>query len=164
MVKWIAAAILLLPFIELGVFALVASALGLAWALALALGTSLAGALVLKATGRGQLVRLRVAAADPDLAVFQAMAGSMLAVLGGVLLLVPGFVTDAIGLVLVLASLRPWIGQAGPRGSHRPGDEVVDLTPEEWERVPDPQIERHRPDDRPPGESRHTPDSRNGSA
>lgn len=172
MVKWVSLAILLLPFIELGVFALVASAIGLGLALALALGTSLLGAIVLRAAGRGQLVKLRVAASDPELAAFQAMAGGMLVVLGGFLLLLPGFVTDTIGLLLLLAPVRRLFGRglrrasgAGPR--QRRGEEVVDLTPEEWARVPDPELEHHRPDRRPPPreppESPERPDRTSGN-
>ena len=65
--------------------------------------------------------------------------------LGGFLLVLPGFITDAIGLLLLLpftrsllgAALRRAVGRA-ERASGQP--EVVDLPPGEWRRMPDERI------------------------
>jgi UPF0716 protein FxsA len=68
-----------------------------------------------------------------------------LTVLGGFLLVLPGFITDAIGALLLLpftrrllgAALRRAVGRA-ERASGRP--DVVDLPPGEWRRVPEERI------------------------
>jgi UPF0716 protein FxsA len=68
-----------------------------------------------------------------------------LTVLGGFLLVIPGFVTDVLGALLLFpptqhllrAALRRAVaGTAAP--SAPPG--VVDLAPDQWERVPEAKI------------------------
>ena len=78
--------------------------------------------------------------------VFETHAGSLLTVLGGLLLVLPGFITDAIGLLLLVAPLRSWLtrtfGGAVSRHAQqsRRQDGVVDLDPDEWQRVPDREL------------------------
>ena len=66
--------------------------------------------------------------------------------LGGLLLVLPGFITDAIGLLLLVAPLRSWLtrtfGGAVSRHAQqsRRQDGVVDLDPDEWQRVPDREL------------------------
>jgi UPF0716 protein FxsA len=73
-------------------------------------------------------------------------------VLAGFLLLIPGFVTDVFGALLLLPPTQHAIGAAlrrvlrrAERASGRP--EAVDLSPDQWERVPEERIE-HRPSPR----------------
>ncbi len=139
----IAIAILLLPAAELLAFLLVAWAIGFFPAIALMLLTSFAGGFVLQHVGRGGLAEVRGALSD------RAQPGggqsSRLPVaLGGILLLLPGFITDIMGAGLLFAPTRRWLGTAlgrafrrdpGPAGATGPA--VIDLKPDEWRALPD---------------------------
>ena len=140
MVKWIIFAILLLPLAEIAAFALVAAILGFLWALVLMLATTLAGFLVLRRAGRGRIARFRVAVADTDVAGIQANTGGFLTVLAGLLLFLPGFLTDLIGAALLIGPVRRWCGRTFRLWVRRrhPGDRsVIDLAPGEWEQLSD---------------------------
>ena len=154
MVKWIIIAILLLPVVEIGVFVLVAALIGLLWAFMLMLATTLAGFLVLRNAGRGRLARFRVAVADSDVTGFEANTGGFLTVLGGLLLFLPGFVTDVIGALLLIRPVRRWCGAAFRRALNRRTGrkEVIDLAPGEWTQVRDPELEHRR--GKPPRDSK----------
>jgi UPF0716 protein FxsA len=152
MVKWIIVAVLLLPLAEIAVFVLVAVLFGLLWALALMLATTLAGALVLRYAGRSRLARFRVAVGDRDITGLEANSGGLIVVLAGLLLLLPGFITDLIGALLLVGPVRRWCGAmlgraVGIRGGAR--DATVDLAPEEWRQIPDPTLEHDRTDSKP---------------
>jgi UPF0716 family protein affecting phage T7 exclusion len=64
------------------------------------------------------------------------------------LLLLPGFLTDLVGAMLLIPGLRRWCGarfrQAAARHRPRHRSDVIDLTPGEWRQVPDPELERPR--------------------
>jgi UPF0716 protein FxsA len=151
MVKWIIPAILMLPLAEIAAFVTVASWIGFGWALLLALATTFCGVWVLRRAGRDGLARFRgamAARADFDLG-----AGTFLTVLGGLLLVLPGFITDVLGgLVLIgplrrrlVALLRPSTA-AGRRGGAGAAEGVVDLDPEEWRQLPERQLDTPRRD------------------
>jgi UPF0716 family protein affecting phage T7 exclusion len=67
-------------------------------------------------------------------------AGGGLILLAGILLLIPGFITDIIALVLLVGSLRRAFVGAAPRQE----DGLVDLAPEQWHQVPDPSLPDRR--------------------
>ncbi len=100
----------LVPLAELIVFTLVAGAIGLGNAIVIQLCASALG-----------LIAMRVLAAAPlrDLLMatqmYQPPAGAMLrsacVLLGGLLLILPGFITDLVGLVLILPGPRFWLGR-----------------------------------------------------
>jgi UPF0716 protein FxsA len=143
MVKWIILAILLLPLMEIAAFILVAVLIGLPWALLLMLGTTLAGSLVLRQAGRGGLARFRVAVADTGIAGVEANTGGFLTVLAGLLLFLPGFLTDLIGAVLLIGPVRRWCGRTVRSWLRRrdPGDRsTIELRPGEWQQVPDREL------------------------
>lgn len=151
MAKWIIAAILLLPLAEIAVFVLVAALVGLVPAFLLMLASSLAGFLLLRRAGRAGLERLRVAMGDADPAAIDAAnAGGLLTVLAGMLLFLPGFLTDLIGLALLIGPVRRWCGGAARRWLRRsdPADRsTLDLAPGEWrqvlDRAPDRELSNH---------------------
>ena len=142
--KKIAIALLLLPLAELVAFGLVAWTIGLLEALALMVLTSVAGGLVLRHAGRGQMAGLRTALRRNDgIGLATGSAGPMVA-LGGILLLLPGFITDLAGACLLIGPVRRWlgvaIGRAIARRRPRTGaGAVIDLTADEWRPVPDPE-------------------------
>ena len=136
----------LLPIAEIAVFVAVAAHFGFLPAVAFTILTSAVGFLVLKHAGRAQLAQFRAAVGDGGMTVFETHAGSLLTVLGGLLLVLPGFITDAIGLLLLVAPLRSWLARTfgGAVSRHaqqsRRQDGVVDLDPDEWQRVPDREL------------------------
>ena len=144
--KWVLLAVLALPFAELAAFVAVAATIGFAWALLLVLATSLTGGLMLRHAGGNHIARMRVALGTGNMSALQADGTGSLVLLAGFLLLIPGFITDAIGVLLLLAPL----GAALRRGpSARSPDGVLDLEPEQWRRVPDPSLphdDAHRRD------------------
>lgn len=100
------------PVLEVFVFLEVALAIGWPLAIALLIGTSVLGAFLLRSQGRAALERFSRAVAERRAPGRAALDGA-LGFLGGVLLVVPGFVTDAIGAVLLIpasrALARRWI-------------------------------------------------------
>jgi UPF0716 protein FxsA len=136
--KWLLFAVLALPVAELAVFIVVAVQVGLLGAFALLLATSLLGIVLLKMAGRGHIAHIRVRAAEDGI-VGLGGPGFFVAI-SGILLVLPGFLTDALGLLVLLPpvqrGLRAALGRVlrqqsgGPGGGSRDG--VVDLAPDEW--------------------------------
>ena len=147
--KWLLSALLLLPFLELVTFIAVAAAIGFGWALALVLASSLAGLLILRHAGGNHVARMRVALSQGSFTALQAdgTGGSIL--LAGILLLIPGFITDVVALFLLVAPLRQAVSAAfGGNAASARSDGVIDLTPEQWHQVPDPLLPDQRQDER----------------
>jgi len=108
MVRWLIVAFLVVPVIEIAVIVQVGSWIGVLPTVALLLFESLVGAYVLKREGRRAWVTLRETLANgvmPDVALLDAA----LVLIGGTLLLTPGFVTDIVGFACVLPFSRPAI-------------------------------------------------------
>ncbi len=146
--KWLLLALLALPFLELAVFIAVVETIGFAWALTLVLASSLAGLLVLRHAGGSHIARVRVALGEGSYSALQADSSGGLVLLAGILLLIPGFITDLLGLLLLIGPLRRALGAAFRGGSPATrGDGVVDLPPEQWRRVPDPALPDRRDND-----------------
>lgn len=141
--KWLLLGVLTLPFAELAAFAAVAVAIGLLWALALVAGTSLVGATILRHAGGNHIGRVRVAMADGSFSALQADSTGAGTLLAGFLLIIPGFITDAMGVLLLLRSLAATV-RRGPRRASP--DSVVDLEPDQWQRIPDPSLPSRRDD------------------
>ena len=143
--KRIAIALLLLPAAEVVAFLLVVWAIGFLPALGLMILTSFAGGVVLRHAGRGQIAHFGVAVRQTGVTGVAAQAGGIMFVLGGILLLLPGFITDLLGAGLLVAPVRRWLGATigraigAPRRATGPGS-VVDLAPNEWRPVPDQEL------------------------
>jgi UPF0716 protein FxsA len=144
MVKWFIVTILLLPLAEIATFVVVALLIGWAWAFVLTLATTAAGFLILKQGGR--FAGLGRMATDRRAAATETHTGSFLAILGGILLLLPGFLTDIAGALLLLPSVRRSVSaRFRPVVPGEPNDRtVIDLEPDEWRRMPDPKKRRGR--------------------
>jgi UPF0716 protein FxsA len=147
MVKWIFIGLLSVPIAEITVFILLAANIGLAWTLGLMLATTMAGLLVLRWAGQGRIALFR-SVSDGGMrgieAGIEANPNGFLVILGGILLLLPGFITDAIGALLLLGPIRHWCGRAFRRRAARakPKDTVVDLNVGEWQELPDQPADR----------------------
>jgi UPF0716 protein FxsA len=135
--------VLALPAAEILAFVAVAQATGLPAALGLLAVTSLAGALILAMAGRRARAQLR--AAGVTLTVAQIRLGTVgaLIVLGGILLLIPGFITDLLGIGALLAALRRRLFAPDDlrQATRAAGEQIVDLERSQWRRVPEPAID-----------------------
>ncbi len=147
--KWLLLALLALPFMELVAFIAVAQTIGFLWALLLIVATSLAGAMVLRHAGGNHIARVRVALGEGGFTALQADSAGTLTLLAGILLLIPGFITDILGLLLLLAPLRRALSALlGLRPAPTRPDGVVDLEPEQWHQVPDAALPDRRDNER----------------
>lgn len=143
--KWLLLMVLALPFLELAAFIAVAATIGFGWALVLVLAGSLTGAFILRHAGGSHIARVRVALGQGSFTALQADHHGGLVLFAGILLLIPGFITDAVAVFLLLAALwRMVAGGAQPVAN----DGVVDLPPEQWHQVPDPSLPDRRHDGR----------------
>ena len=144
--RWLLTAILMLPLMELAMFVAVAAAIGFGPAFGLILLGSIGGMLLLRHAGGSHISRVRVAMADGNFSTLQTDGAGAFVLLAGILLLIPGFITDAIGLILLVAPLRRALfAAAGVRAAAAPrADGVVDLEPEQWRRVPDRELPDRR--------------------
>jgi UPF0716 protein FxsA len=99
------AALLVLPFAEIALFVLVGARLGVGWTVTLVLLAAVAGAAVIRREGVASARAFREAAlAGRDPADPVADAAARLA--AGVLLIAPGFLTDALALALLFPPSR----------------------------------------------------------
>lgn len=147
--------LLFVPAIEIVVFIKVGQAIGAWKVIGLVFLSAIVGALLLRYQSIGVIRRLDRdlrQGRTPDASLFD----GFLIVVGGVLLIIPGFVTDVVGLILMIPFVRRLIrdfikarvtvkGFSGFSGGFRRGrnrDDVVDLSPEDFE--------RREPRDRPP--------------
>ncbi len=96
---------LVVPIVELAVIVQVAHSIGLLSTIALLLLVSLTGAWLVKREGFGVWRRMNEAVAAGRVPGAELIDAFVLLLAGG-LLLVPGFVTDALGLVLLLPPVR----------------------------------------------------------
>ena len=145
MAKYLLLAVLALPFMELAVFIAVAGSIGFLWALFLVVATSMAGAMVLRHAGGNHIARVRVAMGDGGFSALQADNAGAATLFAGILLLIPGFITDVLGLLLLFAPLRRALGALfGVKSSPARADGVVDLEPEQWHQVPDAALSDRR--------------------
>ena len=106
MARWLVAAFLLVPVVEIAVIIQVGQLIGVLPTVVLLVVESLLGAWLVKREGRRAWDSLRgtvVAGQLPDVALLDAG----LVVVGGTLLLTPGFVTDIAGFACVLPFTRP---------------------------------------------------------
>ena len=141
MAKWVLWAVLAMPILELAAFVAVAAAIGFGWALSLIFAGSIAGLVILRHAGGSHIARIRVALGQGTFTALQADRLGGLTLLAGILLVIPGFITDAIAVILLVTPLRRALGNwFGIADAKRRADDVVDLAPEQWRRVPDPSL------------------------
>ena len=148
--KWLLLGVLALPLIEVGVFIAVAAALGFFQALGLLILACVAGVMVLRHAGGNHIARVRTAMNQGiSLTALQADTTGGLILLGGILLVIPGFITDALGLLVLAVPLWRALNTALGRTPAPPArtDGIVDLEPEQWHRVDDPALPRRRSDE-----------------
>lgn len=110
--------LLAIPIVELYVIVQVAQEIGVLTAVGALIGISVAGAWLLKQQGVATWRRLQASMARGEIPTKEVTDGALI-LLGGALLLTPGFVTDAVGLLLLLPPTRAWIKGAARRSLGR---------------------------------------------
>lgn len=157
--------LLLLPIVEIAVMIQVGTWIGAGWTVLLIILAAIAGSLLLRRQGVAVLRKAQEATERGEFPVGAVFEGFCV-VVGAILLIIPGFVTDVFGLLLLVpflrdalgrwllermrrsGSLHVWTTHSGtrPSGSPKTGD-VIDVDYREVE--PDaPRLEesRWRPD------------------
>jgi UPF0716 protein FxsA len=149
LVKWTFIGLIALPAAELLAFVMVASLIGWLRAVALFIGTSVLGVLLLRKSGRADLARFRTAFAHQGMRAVHLETPGVAAMLGGILLTFPGFITDVLGAALFVPGIRRWTAERLATRAHgrRPGrhdDRIIDLEPDQWHQIPDRRQRRRR--------------------
>lgn len=98
------------PIIEIGLFIQVGGFLGLWPTIALVLITAFVGASLVRSQGIQTLMSVQGRLQQGEMPAQQILEGVMLAV-AGVLLLTPGFMTDALGMLVLLPAPRAMIAK-----------------------------------------------------
>lgn len=100
---WVFALILAWPLLEIGLFVVVGGWLGLWATLAWVILSAMLGIGLIRGLGMGALREVR---GGGGIAALQPMAHSALIMLSGMLLILPGFFTDFVGVLLLLPFVR----------------------------------------------------------
>ena len=111
-------AFLAVPLIEVALFVLVGGEIGLLATLGLVVATAVIGTALLRRQGMATLAAAEVEMARGQPPVRQMLDGVCLLV-GAVLLVTPGFLTDALGFFLLLPAGRAVLGRQIWRGLAR---------------------------------------------
>jgi UPF0716 protein FxsA len=135
-------------FVEVLAFVVVVQFFGLVAAIVLGLGTTALGLLDIKRLLEYLRRRMRRAEAKPGA---PNMVDGGLQALGSLLLILPGFASDLIGLALKAPSIRADIARR-LHGDRRKGPRTIDLAPNEWKSlgVRKPRRRRAKPSGTPP--------------
>ncbi len=131
---WLLVAILAVPLIEIGLFVVVGGAIGLWATLAWVIVSGMIGMSLLRAQGMQGAAELRngLRSVDP----LSPLIHRVLTLMAGILLILPGFLTDALGLLLLIPPVQKLViallarrihvqGMPG-REAHRPDPGFID--------------------------------------
>ena len=135
-------AILALPAIEIALFIVVGSEIGVLPTLALVFLAMVVGSVLMRRQGLGTLMKIR-RGLDAGEVPAEQMGHAALITVAGVLLMIPGFATDIVGLALFIPAVRRRVLKAVARhvdvrvatagtaagGAYRARPGVVDLDP-----------------------------------
>jgi UPF0716 protein FxsA len=134
---------IVVPLAELYVIYLVGDAIGIIWTLLLLAADSVIGSLLLRSQGRTVWRRFNEALAQGRMPHREVQDG-VLVIFGGAFLITPGFITDVVGLLMLLPPTRAVIRRAAMRAiGRRMSVRVVEGTATEYEPPP-------RREERPP--------------
>jgi UPF0716 protein FxsA len=114
MVPILAIAFIVVPLAELAVLIAVGDVIGVLPTLVLLLVVSVAGAWLAKREGLAAWRRFQLALAEARVPTVEVADGAMI-LLAGALLLTPGFLTDVVGILLLLPPTRALARRVAPR-------------------------------------------------
>ena len=142
LVKWGFIGLLVLPAAELAAFLVVAALIGWLAAAMLFVATSVVGVMLLRHSGRDNFERLRAAFVQDGFRAVHLETPGVAAMLGGILLVFPGFITDLLGAALFVPTVRRWLTgmlarSASARRRRSQDHRIIDLEPGEWRQLPD---------------------------
>lgn len=147
--------VLALPFLEIAGFVVVGSQIGVLATIGLVIAAMALGAILLRVQGFSVMSRIRTeldAGQDPS----RELANGVMIFAAGILLIIPGFVTDIAGLMLFLPPVRDlaWrflrsrivistagfggFSRAGGRQAGRRDGKTIDLDADEYSHGPRP--------------------------
>lgn len=154
---WLLLAFIAIPMIEIALFIQVGGVIGLGWTLLIVLATAILGTWLVRSQGALAINNIRRSfneLSDPT----QPLADAAMILVAGVLLLTPGFFTDAVGFALLTPPIRHaafrWLRRnvkvatfttADPRAPrrHTPGaEDIIDGT---YHEVEPPKRPTHNP-------------------
>jgi UPF0716 protein FxsA len=105
---WIFALFLVDPLIEIALFVTVGGWLTLWPTLAIVLGTGVLGVFVMRLQGLRAMSDMQIAMKTMQNPM-SPMANSAMIMVAGILLILPGFLTDTLGLLLLIPFVRHWV-------------------------------------------------------
>lgn len=138
--------ILAWPLAEIATFVVVGSHIGVLATIALVIATSIAGGMLMRVQGLGALRRIQEVTERGELPGREMVHGVMI-LLAGLLLLLPGFLTDILGILLFIPPIRDAVWRvlrsrvhvvttrAGFRGAAR-NARTIDLDEDDFRREP----------------------------
>jgi UPF0716 protein FxsA len=107
------------PIAELFVIIQVGEAIGVWWTIGLLIADSVLGSMLMRHQGRASWRRFNEAVQGGRVPAREVLDGALV-ILGGALLLTPGFLTDVLGLILLLPPTRALVrGVLSRRLAHR---------------------------------------------
>lgn len=138
--------LLFMPFLELWLLIHIGSEIGALTTIALLILAGMAGTALLRWQGVYTLWKVQERLERGDVAADAVFDGLLLGV-AGVLLFIPGFITDGLALLLLLPPMRHWLARKwlqpyfihdsfSTRGRHTKGDVIEG----EWRREDDPRL------------------------
>lgn len=135
--------ILLIPLVEIAIFIKVGQAVGVLNTLLLLIAAGIGGALLLRLQGWATLIRLRQRLATGEAPVRELFDAACLA-LAGVLLILPGFLSDLLALLLLIPPVRSlayarvasWAARHGATASFRRGPGPGPVIEGDWTELP----------------------------
>jgi len=114
-----------MPLLELAAFVLVGQAIGFLNAIGVLLLISIVGVLIVRHQGIGIYRRVRLQLREGIVPAAELVDG-LLILIAGLLLIIPGYISDAVGLALLLPPVREFVrGRLQKRFSVRVANRVV---------------------------------------
>ena len=115
MIRFFVLGLVALPIIEIAIFIKVGQTIGLLPTLALIIGAALLGGLVIRAQGLSVLTQMRANVSAGQMPA-RTIADTMMIGLAAIFLVLPGFLSDVVALLLLVPAVRGWIyGTLGRR-------------------------------------------------
>lgn len=102
---WLLLSFIAIPIIEIALFVTVGAMIGLWWTLAIVFGSAFLGIWLLRNEGTHAVARIQKSLnenTDPA----EPMVDTAMFLLAGILLIIPGFFTDAVGLLFLIPFVR----------------------------------------------------------
>ena len=131
---------IIVPTVEIALFIEVGGEIGILPTVLLTFATAVAGTAMLRIQGLGTLRRAEAAMARDEPPVAELVDGIGL-LLAGLLLLIPGFATDAIGLLLFVPPVRQLLARRilkGVKARRRGRQQESDIIEGDFERIEEP--------------------------